>query len=620
MRSIVRILLVATIWPLLSGVSSCAINAGANVAQVVVPAVVDAVQQGYRNYRDNNSALSSPTQIGGDGSASLQQYNDHYICNLSISGLQPIWDVTSPMWVNEAKARGLTESQCVRLSGRFIDKQVAASASSSRQSASQSRTGPWSNTREWNNDGVCRQAIELKQPKWESRHSLQRWVSEAKRRGISESQCARLTLRFTAAQIAAARTRERSASSANNNSHHFRHWPDNEVCDAAIRLDQPIWDSAEFGHDVAKKYVVEAKRRGLTESKCARLAGRFTKSQIAAAHPDSLRPAPKNDYTGRTDKSVCLNALDSSHSAYPKWDAKLRYLGYVREANRRGLSVEQCGRLSGRFTETQIANIGKEPPRRIAPKPQPAPKIAKRAPETQQPKPKPPAKKGGGSGTGFIVSKLGLVVTNAHVIKDCRSVSIAKRLNHNFPMEVVARDTKNDLALLKPESPTEASNIGSLKQTLGLKVEELASFGSVRDTDAKPGETVIVAGFPYGDLFSSSIKFTRGIVSSSRGFGDDSSQFQHDAAVQPGNSGGPIYDSSGNIVGVVVARLNKLKLAKLIGSLPESISFGIKATTLFSFLEASGLPVRRKARGVAVSTEKVAEFAERQTVMVRCEK
>ena len=82
------------------------------------------------------------------------------------------------------------------------------------------------------------------------------------------------------------------------------------------------------------------------------------------------------------------------------------------------------------------------------------------------------------------------------------------------------------------------------------------------------GEKILVAGYPHGEMFSNSIKVTGGMVSANRGLGDDIGQFQMDAAVQPGNSGGPIYDEK-NIVGVVVAQLNKMKFAKKAGSLRE---------------------------------------------------
>ena len=84
----------------------------------------------------------------------------------------------------------------------------------------------------------------------------------------------------------------------------------------------------------------------------------------------------------------------------------------------------------------------------------------------------------------------------------------------------------------------------------------------MRSKDVELGEDVLVAGFPYADLFNSTIKVTTGIVSATRGMGNDSGQFQIDAAVQPGSSGGPIYDENGNIVGVVVAQLNRMKFAE----------------------------------------------------------
>jgi S1-C subfamily serine protease len=117
---------------------------------------------------------------------------------------------------------------------------------------------------------------------------------------------------------------------------------------------------------------------------------------------------------------------------------------------------------------------------------------------------------------------------------------------------------------------------------------------------------------------SNSIKVTKGIVSANRGMGDDPGQFQIGAAVQPWNSGGPIYDANGNIVGLVVAQLNKLKVAKAIGSLPENMNFGIKASTVRQFLTASGLPTKWSSRSKGMSTKDLAKIAKNQTVMVVC--
>ena len=108
------------------------------------------------------------------------------------------------------------------------------------------------------------------------------------------------------------------------------------------------------------------------------------------------------------------------------------------------------------------------------------------------------------------------------------------------------------------------------------------------------------------------------MVSAIRGVGDDSRQFQLDAAVQPGNSGGPIYDANGNIVGVVVAQLNKLKMTKTIGSMPENVNFGIKASTVRQFLTSAGLPTNWAARSETMSMKELARIAKNQTVMVVC--
>jgi len=224
-----------------------------------------------------------------------------------------------------------------------------------------------------------------------------------------------------------------------------------------------------------------------------------------------------------------------------------------------------------------------------------------------------------GSGSGFFVSKMGHVITNAHVVHNCKKITIGDNANKQVPAELVNTDRSNDLALLKLSTLEMASaESKSLIQKLGIVIVPLAANGLLRDEDVKLGEKVLVAGYPFGELFSNTIKVTSGIVSATRGAGDDSGQFQLDAAVQPGNSGGPIYDSGGNIVGVVISQLDKLKMAKAIGSLPENVNFGIKASTVRQFLASSGLPSKKSERTEEKSTEQLAEIAQNQALMVMC--
>jgi hypothetical protein len=175
------------------------------------------------------------------------------------------------------------------------------------------------------------------------------------------------------------------------------------------------------------------------------------------------------------------------------------------------------------------------PPRRSEP-----PVVARVSPKKPEPKPSPPIKTGS-SGSGFFVSKLGHVITNQHVVRDCGSVTVGDNANKQVTADVLETDRKNDLALLQISSTSMASaETKSLIRKLGIRIVPLSSNDLLRSEDVELGEDVLVAGFPYGDMFSNTIKVTKGIVSAVRGIGDDSGQFQMDAAVQPGNSGGPI--------------------------------------------------------------------------------
>ena len=268
---------------------------------------------------------------------------------------------------------------------------------------------------------------------------------------------------------------------------------------------------------------------------------------------------------------------------------------------------------TGEVTELQLAKLEQEAITHFAKK-ESEPKVAK----TPEPKPSPPIKTGS-SGSGFFVSTLGHVITNQHIVNDCGSVTVGDNANKQVPADVLETDRRNDLALLKISSMQMASaETKSLIRRLGIRIVPLSSNGLLRSEDVELGEDVLVAGYPYGDIFSSTIKVTKGIVSAVRGMGDDSGQFQMDAAVQPGNSGGPIYDENGNIVGVVISQLSKLKFAKAIGSLPELVNFGIKASTVRQFLSASGLPTKWSERSKRMSTKELAKIAKSQTVMVVC--
>jgi S1-C subfamily serine protease len=201
------------------------------------------------------------------------------------------------------------------------------------------------------------------------------------------------------------------------------------------------------------------------------------------------------------------------------------------------------------------------------------------------------------SGTGFSVSSDGHVITNHHVIKGCQKVKIHHK-GKTIPASVVTFDPKNDLALLKGDF--RPSTVFSLSTNSPELLQD-----------------VYVAGFPFGRKVSTGVKVTKGIISSLNGIGNNFSNIQIDAALQPGNSGGPILDDRGNVVGVAVARLDKVKTLKKLGSLPENTNFGIKTSVVRSILESRNIS-SRKPNTASISKTKLGKMIADGTYYLSC--
>ena len=137
---------------------------------------------------------------------------------------------------------------------------------------------------------------------------------------------------------------------------------------------------------------------------------------------------------------------------------------------------------------------------------------------------------------------------------------------------MVTYDPQNDLALLKGDF--RPSTVFPLSNTRPELLQD-----------------IYVAGFPFGDMFSTSVKVTKGIVSSLTGLGNNFSNFQIDAALQSGNSGGPILDDLGNVVGVAVAKLDAKYMFEELGIIPEDTNFGIKSNVVRSILESNDVEI-----------------------------
>jgi S1-C subfamily serine protease len=207
-------------------------------------------------------------------------------------------------------------------------------------------------------------------------------------------------------------------------------------------------------------------------------------------------------------------------------------------------------------------------------------------------------KKGGSSGTGFLVTDKGHIITNDHVVDNCSNLSVVLAGSPVTSARVIARDKTNDLAILQ----------SVLRATV---VPPLRKF-------ARVGESIFVYGFPLSGLLATSGNFTTGSITAISGLVDDSRMYQISAPVQPGNSGGPVLDKAGNVVGVIVSKLNALNIAAVTHDIPQNINFAIKTTILTNFLNSTGVVPTDKERSREMPPEAIADFAKIFTVQVLC--
>ena len=191
------------------------------------------------------------------------------------------------------------------------------------------------------------------------------------------------------------------------------------------------------------------------------------------------------------------------------------------------------------------------------------PKKKKPKPKKSQPKKvKPQDLVPAASGTGFFVSMQGDIITNYHVIDSCDAVKVSYS-GDEIKAKTLAVDKINDLAIIK------------------ASVRPKAAY-AVSTQDAGLLQDVIIAGYPLGKKVSAAIKTSKGSVTALAGYGDNYSEFQTDAALNKGNSGGPIMNQKGNVLGVAVAAYGKKEGI-------ESFNFGIKSSTLKTFANANGI-------------------------------
>ena len=178
----------------------------------------------------------------------------------------------------------------------------------------------------------------------------------------------------------------------------------------------------------------------------------------------------------------------------------------------------------------------------------------------------------GAQGTGFVISPNGHVLTCAHVLGD-EKVATFWIAGIRYEADVVSADKDKDLAVLKSRtSLTPAAPVLSFRN----------------DKNYGIGADVSTIGYPMGSVLGNSIRYTKGSISATSGLKDDPKQLQISAQIQPGNSGGPLFDKDGAVLGVIQQTLNPLKMLEQTGgALPQNINFAIKSDVALDYLKTA---------------------------------
>ena len=177
-------------------------------------------------------------------------------------------------------------------------------------------------------------------------------------------------------------------------------------------------------------------------------------------------------------------------------------------------------------------------------------------------------------GTGFLFARSGLVATNYHVISDGNNIHIYfPNADLEFDATVELKDVNSDVAVLK------------IKDFAYDKIfSDEVPFAVKRSSGVQLGEKIFTLGFPLGELLGKSAKFSDGTISSLSGLMGSANLFQINNPIQPGNSGGPLFDQDAHLIGIVLATLDAKFFYENLDTIPQNVNFAIKSDYLISLI------------------------------------
>ncbi len=177
-----------------------------------------------------------------------------------------------------------------------------------------------------------------------------------------------------------------------------------------------------------------------------------------------------------------------------------------------------------------------------------------------------PKKADSSQGTGFAISEEGYIVTNYHVIENEKGIKVLGvngNMDEKLTAKVIAFDKESDLAILKVNK-----NLGNIPYRIKMK-------------EAISGKDIFVVGYPKQSILGSTAKITEGIINATSGFGDDNTMYQISAPITGGNSGGPLFDNYGNVIGVVSSGYRD--------STTDLVNYAIKSNNLLPLMKEASI-------------------------------
>jgi S1-C subfamily serine protease len=347
---------------------------------------------------------------------------------------------------------------------------------------------------------------------------------------------------------------------------------DYSVCFVAVSRSLRDWDR---NCQQCRPYISEAMRRGLSVERCMQFFER--RDHAAATQPrpaPAVAPAPVSlvAVVQQLLTALGLNPGPADGVPGPQTEAAVRAFQRAQGLPETGVINEELRRQLHAVAARASASSGADGLQVAA------------------------------TGTGFYISAKGTVITNEHVVRGCKRIGLAKRGLIFGTARPFALNRQDDLAILTTDH--------SPPVYLKLRVGE----------PLKVAEQIVVFGYPLVVTHLSTLgNTTIGNITALAGFQDNYRTFQMSAPVQPGNSGGPVLDMQGRLVGVVAHALRAEATIRS-GVVPQNVNFAVKGTTLISFLEAQGVAFEPAELGQPVEATRVAEVANDASVLLACYK